>query len=78
MRLNRFYPVSTKKPVLVCMKCHTGHEPLSSARIDIDMYFPAQHLLKLKNPSALLCFHFCSAVYNDSQNDAHFAQLHLV
>lgn len=79
MHLNRFYPVSTKEPVLaVYMKCHTGHEPLSSSRINIDMYFSAQHLLKLKNPSPLLCFHFCSAVYSDIRNDALLAQLLLV
>lgn len=75
MCLNRFYPVSIKEPVLaVCMKCHTGQELLLSAR----MYFSAQHLLKLENLSPLWCFHFCSAVYSDIQNDALLAQWHLV
>lgn len=79
MRLNRFYPVSTKEPgFVVCMKCHTGHEPLLSSRIDVDIYVSAQHLLKLKSPSPLLCFRFCSAVYSDIQNDALLAHLHLV
>jgi len=79
MCLNRFYPVSAKEPVLVvCMKCHTGLEPLSRSGINTDMYFSVQHLLQFKNPSPLLCFHFCSAVYSNTQNDVLLAQLHLV
>lgn len=68
MHLNRFYPVSSKEPVLVVhMKCHTGQKPLLSSRIDTDMHFSAQHFLKLKNPSTLLLFHFCSTVYSDNR-----------
>lgn len=79
MHLNRFYPVSSKEPVLVVhMKCHTGQKPLLSSRIDTDMHFSAQHFLKLKNPSTLPLFYFCSTVYTDKQNDALLAQLPLV
>lgn len=79
MHLNRFYPVSSKEPVLVVhMKCHTRPKPLLSSRIDTDMYFSDQHFLKIKNPSTLLLFCFCSAVYNDKQNDALLAHLPLV
>lgn len=76
MCLNSFYPVSIKEPILeACVERHTGHEP---ARIHVDMYFSAQHLLKFKSPSPLWCFRFCSAVYSDVQNDALWAQWHLV
>lgn len=79
MLLNRFYPVSSKEPVLVVhMKCHARPQPILSSRIGTDMSFSAQHFTKLKNPSTLLLFCFCSAVYIGKQNDALLAHSPLV